>query len=125
MGIVGSVFSALFRKQPVAREEFDDLEFVEDSEESLEDEEEIIRRQIRNLGRKLRKCKVKKDSHPTPSAPPVYNDEAWWLQLSRGSNIEQNKGVCFRPVHMVAPVMEVPDTNNPGQIIFKDLGYVI
>ena len=85
MGIVGSIFSALFRKQSVTREEFDDWEFVEDSEESSEDEEEIICREIRNLRRKLRKCKAKKDSHPTPSAPVACNDEGWWSQLGRGS----------------------------------------
>ena len=63
----------------------------------------------------------KKDLHPTPSAPPAYNDEGWWSELSRGSGTEQNKGVCFRPVHMVASVMEVPDSNNPGQIIRQHL----
>ena len=60
MGAVGSIFSALFRKESVVREEFDDLEFVEDSEDSSEEEEEIIRKEIRNLFRKLRKRKVKK-----------------------------------------------------------------
>ena len=76
---------------------------------------------MRNLLRKLRKRKVRKDLHPTPLAPPASGDEGWWSQLSRGSGTEQNKGVCFRPVHMVAPVMEVPDTNNPGQIIRQHL----
>ena len=55
MGAVGSIFSALFRKESDAREEFDYLEFVEDSEDSSEEEEEIIHKEIRNLFRKLRK----------------------------------------------------------------------
>ena len=50
-------------------------------------------------------------------ATPAYNGEGCWSQLGGGSGIEQNKEVCFCPVHMVALVMAVPDTNNPGQII--------
>ena len=82
---MGGIFS-WFRIVSDDREEFDDLELMKDSEEdSSEEEEEIVHKELKNLFRKLRKCRVKKDSHPTPSAPPTYNNEVWWYQLSSGS----------------------------------------
>lgn len=107
-GSLEKICSAQFRKQSIARQESADSDFLEDIEESLEDEEEIIHREIRDLHRKLRRR-----SPPTPLAPLAYNDEGWWSH----SNKDENRRVCFHSAHRMAPVMEVPDPNNPGQVM--------
>ena len=80
---------------------------MEDSEEDSSEEEEIICKELKNLFKKLRKRRVKKDSHQLPRPHRLIIME--WSYLSRGSDTEQNKGFVFPPVHIVALVMEVPD----------------
>ena len=94
------------------------------AEKSLSDEEAQLIQEIKVLQKRLKHCKVK-DSLCVPSAPPAFNanwgkrESCWGLTDDReaGAGTGRRGGVCFRPWHTVAPVIEVPDPNNPGQML--------
>ena len=94
------------------------------TENSLSDEEEQLTQEIKELQKRLKRCRAK-DSSRVLSAPSAYNEDwgrresCWGLmdewQTREGSG--RRAGVCFQPLHTVALVIEVPDPNNPGQML--------
>ena len=94
------------------------------AENSLSDEEAQLTQEIKVLRKRLKRCKAK-DSLCVPSAPSTYNDDwgrresCWGLtdewQTEEGSG--RRGGVCFQPWHTVAPVVEVSDPSDPGQVL--------
>ena len=60
-----------------------------------------------------------------PSAPFAYNEdwgrrEAHWGLIDEWDTKEgsgRRGSVCFQPWHTIAPVIEVPDPNNPRQML--------
>ncbi|XP_041910468.1 endogenous retrovirus group K member 5 Gag polyprotein-like [Arvicola amphibius] len=102
---------------------------VEDSlsssaENSLSDEEAQLTQEIKVLQKRLKRCKVK-DSLCVPSAPLAFNEDwgrresCWGLTDDREAQEGSGRrgGICFLLRHTGAPVIEVPDPNNPGQVL--------
>lgn len=94
------------------------------AENSLSDEEAQLRQEIKVLQKRLKRCKAK-DSLCVLSALPAFNEDwgrresLWGLTDDREAEEGSGRrgGVCFRPRHTVALVIEVPDPNNPGQVL--------
>ncbi|XP_012583237.1 PREDICTED: endogenous retrovirus group K member 5 Gag polyprotein-like [Condylura cristata] len=96
------------------------------TEESLFDEEEQLTQEIKALQKKLQHCKAKNTPiTTTPSVPPAYSED-WGQGVTHwginnnweiGDEKRRQGGIQFWPRHTVAPVIEVPDPNNPGQAL--------